>query len=202
MSSETDPSDGHSPSRLPAEEALVQRDRTRQLLEGVLGTAGNARAACVTADACAGRRPCRRAAAESGDRTVTSTARPARAAPPRDIQAPPPRRISSSTAAQTWPCPPRYSHVPCATSARTRSSRSKYDASIHASLCQTCRSRMSSVENCAGLCSSAQSLAVGCRVARAAPRTAGRDRSSAADGRGRSSRRRTPVRPQTAHPPA
>ena len=60
--------------------------------------AGTARAASASADACAGRRPCRTAAAESGGRTATSTARPGRARAASRYSGTTARSISSSTA--------------------------------------------------------------------------------------------------------
>ena len=105
-----------------------------------------AHVASATAGACAGRCPCRTTAAESDDKRGTLTARPGPFAPLRGYSGTTARRISSSTARRAALSSSVYARS-FATSARTRSSCSKYQASIHVSLCHTWRSLRSSVEN-------------------------------------------------------
>ena len=179
----------------------MQRHGARQLLGRVLRMAEALARHPRLRDACAGRRPCRTAAAGSGGRTATSRARPARGraasrysgttrAQDLELDAAQKRCLSSSVK-------PR----PFATSARMRSSRSKYSGSIQTSLCQTCRSRRSSVENCAASARGLSPLPLLPREPKLrVPRDTGR--SSAARGRGRSSRRRTRARRRSAHRPA
>ena len=96
-SSDTDPSDGHSPAGSRPNSRWWHSARPAQLLRRVLWMAERRPRHGRGRDACAGRCRCRTATEESDGRTARSTARPVRAPPPARYSGMTRRRISSST---------------------------------------------------------------------------------------------------------